>query len=549
MKSIYILSLFIFTLNYSFATDYHIGPSQALTTIGSVPWGNLLAGDNIYIHWKNTAYKEKWVINAQGTSTDRISIIGISGPNGEKPIIDGDGAVTPINLDYWGESRGVIKIGGSSFPANGLPNHITIENLEIKSSHDSYQFYDDNGNLQTYSGNAAAIYVEKCANLIISNCILHDSGNGLFIGEFNGESEHILIENNYIYGNGNVGSPYEHNSYTEAIDITFQYNHYGPLRTGADGNNLKDRSAGLVVKYNWIEGGNRQLDLVEAQGSTILVNHPSYSSTHVFGNTLIEPDGDGNQQIVHYGGDSGSMSDFRKGTLYFYNNTIVSYRSGYTTLIRLSTADESAEIFNNVIYTTASGNNLALSNSDGTINLHHNWLMENWVDSHGALNGTINDAGNNTTGTNPGFEDFNNHIFTPASNSPLVDQGDVIPSGLILLYNVVSEYVKHTEFTSRAVSGVLDIGAYEFSAPASVNNNGINEVITIYPNPVNDMLYIKTSQFLKLDIYNSFGQLILSSNSSQAVNGIDIKNISNGVYFLNYIINNKSEVIKFVKQF
>ncbi len=115
---------------------------------------------------------------------------------------------------------------------------------------------------------------KKLLILIIRNCTLHDSGNGLFIGEHNGLTENILIEKNYIYNNGIEGSYYQHNTYTSAINITYQFNRLGPLRTGAGGNNLKDRSAGLLIRNNWIEGGNRQLDLVDATGSTVLLIIP-----------------------------------------------------------------------------------------------------------------------------------------------------------------------------------------------------------------------------------------------------------------------------------
>lgn len=531
----------------AFATDYHVGPSQALTTIGSVPWGNLQAGDNVFIHWRSAPYKEKWVINAQGTAANRIRIIGVSGSNGEKPIIDGDGAITSTTLNYWGENRGVIKIGGSSVPSDGLPNYITIENLEIKSAHDTFQFTDDTGNVNSYVGNAAAIYVEKCANLIIRDCVLHDSGNGLFIGEFNGQSEHILIENNYIYGNGNVGSAYEHNSYTEAIDITFQYNRYGPLRAQADGNNLKDRSAGLVVKFNWIEGGNRQLDLVEAQGSAILVNHPSYSTTHVFGNILIEPDGDGNQQIVHYGGDSDSISDFRKGTLYFYNNTVISHRAGNTTLIRLSTVDETAEIFNNVIYTTATGDKMALTNVDGTVNFHHNWINENWVNSHSTFIGTINDAGNNVTGTDPLFENFSLQEFKPLVNSSLVNQGGIIPASLIVLYNVNQEYAKHTSSVTRSVSGGMDIGAYEYDLPAGIENLTEENILGVFPNPVIDELFILSTGIKSLIIYDYRGIIVLSRDNVSA-SSIDVHDLIKGVYFLEIKTSDDNKTVRFVKE-
>ena len=70
-------------------------------------------------HGRSTPYNEKWVINAQGNPGNWIEVIGIPGSNGEKPIIDGNGATTRLSLDYWNEARGVIKIGGSSIPADG----------------------------------------------------------------------------------------------------------------------------------------------------------------------------------------------------------------------------------------------------------------------------------------------------------------------------------------------------------------------------------------------------------------------------------------------
>src|SRR5690606_38049355 len=102
-------------------------------------------------------------------------------------------------------------------------------------------------------------------------------------------TENITVSHNYIYGNGVNGSILQHNSYCEAYNILYEYNRFGPLLSGAGGGALKDRSAGCVVRYNWIESGNRQLDLVEADGSG-LEQAPNYGVTHVYGNILIEPD-------------------------------------------------------------------------------------------------------------------------------------------------------------------------------------------------------------------------------------------------------------------
>lgn len=459
-KKVMLIMDLLMVCSLALATDYHIGPNQPLAQIADVDWTQLQPGDRVFIHWRAQAYKEKWVINVQGTAQSPISIIGVNGPNNQQPVIDGENAVTVAGLNYWNEPRGVIKIGGSNIPSDNLPQHIIIENLDIRSGHRDYQFINDQGNPEQYSTNAAAIYVEKAAHLTIRNCSLSHSGNGLFIGAFNGLTENIVIENNHIFGNGVVGRIYEHNSYTAAIDITFKFNRFGPLKAGAGGNNLKDRSAGLVVAYNWIEGGNRQLDLVDAEDSAVLVNHPSYSQTHVYGNILIEPDNDGNSQIVHYGGDSGTLADYRKGTLYFYNNTIISKRSGNTTLLRLSTNDETAEVFNNIYYGSANGQSLALMAGSGTFNYQHNWLKTNYRDCHCTPNGLINDLGNQVTGSNVGFVDLNNGNYRLQLNSAAIDQGMVIP-GNLSSHQPLWEYRKHQQSQPRLNDGIIDIGALE----------------------------------------------------------------------------------------
>ena len=161
------------------------------------------------------------------------------------PVIDGRDATTPAGLN---EQRGVIKIGGANNPPDTMPRYITIENLEVRSGRPPYSFTGRAGTTP-YVNNAAAIYVEKAENLVIRGCVLRDSGNGLFIGTSNENlTRDVTVEGNYILDNGNAGSLFEHYSYTAALGIMFQFNRYGPLRAGALGNNLKDRSAGLVAR-------------------------------------------------------------------------------------------------------------------------------------------------------------------------------------------------------------------------------------------------------------------------------------------------------------
>jgi hypothetical protein len=445
------------------AALYEVGEGKPFGTIGAVPWESLQAGDTVLIYWRPAPYNEKWVLARQGTPTAPITVRGVPGPGGDLPIIDGNGATTRLQLDYWSESRGVIKVGGSSVPADVMPQHVVIENLEIRSARPPYAFTDDAGSLQSYPNNAASIYIEKGEHITIRNCVTHDSGNGIFVASSDSAvSRSILIEGNHIYDNGNNGSIFEHNTYTAAIDIVYQYNRFGPLRAGAGGNNLKDRSAGLVIRYNWIESGNRQLDLVDAEDSGVIESDPAYRTTWVYGNVLIEPDGAGNRQIVHYGGDSGNSPGYRKGTLHFYHNTVVSTRAGITTLLRLSTDDEHCDARNNIVYVTAAGSNLALLDADGMLDITHNWFKPGWRYAYPTLDGTVNDDGTTIEGQAPGFANPSDPNYHLTALSGCVDQAGELHPTVLPAHDVTSQYLPHQAGTARLTTGMSpDLGAFE----------------------------------------------------------------------------------------
>jgi len=449
---------------------YEIGDGKPYSSIGAVPWESLLAGDTVLIYWRATPYREKWVVGRTGTPGAPLVVRGVSGPGGALPVIDGENATTRLALDYWNEPRSVIKIGGSSIPADMVPRYVVVENLDIRGARPPNSFTNDSGGVQTYSANAAAIHVERGEHITIRNCILRDSGNGLFVTSSDDEAaSDVLVEGNYILGNGNAGSIFEHNVYVAGIGMVFQYNRFGPLLSGAGGNNLKDRSAALVVRYNWIEGGNRQLDLVDGEDSVLIRSNPGYTATHVYGNLLVEPAGAGNKQIVHYGGDSGATGNYRNGTLYFFHNTIISLRTDSTTLFRLSTNANHCDARNNIVYVTTAGSGLAMLDSDGVLDLSHNWLKPGWRDSFGGLSGEIHDDGTSIETSTPGFEDFANQDYELATGSACIDGATALPPAILPEHDVILEYVKHQSSRGRVRSGASsDLGAYEAAGPVVI---------------------------------------------------------------------------------
>ena len=89
---------------------FEVGPGKALATPGEIQWESINPGDIIHIHWREKPYLNKWVLCRQGTEKQPIHILGISGPEGQQPVIDAENAKTPEPLDYWGDQRSLITV-------------------------------------------------------------------------------------------------------------------------------------------------------------------------------------------------------------------------------------------------------------------------------------------------------------------------------------------------------------------------------------------------------------------------------------------------------
>jgi hypothetical protein len=449
------------------ATTYEVGPDQKISTVGGVPWEALQPGDTVLIHWRPEPYREKFVLCRAGTEAAPITVRGVPGPDGALPRLDGENATTRPELKYWGGPRGVIKIGGAEIPPDTMPAHLVIENLDVSGALRPHAFTEPDGRTNSYRRDAAAIQIEKGEHIVIRHCRLHDSGNGLFISSNDQRaSRDILVEGNDISDNGNPGSGQEHNVYTEAAGLTFQFNHLGPLRPNCPGNNLKDRSAGLVVRYNWIEGGNKELDLVDAEDSALIRADPRYHDTYVYGNVLLKLPADLHPQLVHYGGDGEKASGYRKGTLHFFNNTVISYRAGATVLFWLSSPGETCDFRANLVAAVKPKTRFVLVQSAGNLRLDHNWFFPGVADC-GDPHGTAVVTGGETSVTNaaPQFVNLAAKDFRPAVPAPGPDsKRDGLPP-------VNWQYAAPQAVAPRPDAAAPGLGAYSSPRSASPSSS------------------------------------------------------------------------------
>lgn len=287
------------------------------------------------------------------------------------------------------QERGVLVLSLRAGDRWGhKPRYVELNRLNLRGASPDYSFTDQEGKTRHYSESAAALFIERGEHIVVRRCALTDSANGLFVASGDSEetvSRDILIEGNHIFGNGVADSFYQHNAYTEAVGMVYQFNRFGVLRAGAGGNALKDRSAGTIIRYNWIEGGAHLLDLVEPEESAKTTTaDPRFHKTYVYGNVLLNGPLDGGN-LVHYGGDSGNTAVYRKGILYFFNNTVIvrgEERTRWNTAVfRLETRDEQADVRNNIVFREGS-THLFLSDGAGGLRLGSNWVSQGfgkWV--------------------------------------------------------------------------------------------------------------------------------------------------------------------------
>ncbi len=488
-------------------TDYPVGPGQSYASISDVPWGELGPGDTVRIHYRSEPYREKIVISTSGSEDDPIRICGVAGPNGERPILDGDGAANdPDDAARYGnyapmEGLAMVMLYNRDYETK--VHNVVIEGLHIRNAKNTFNYTRMNGSTDSYEDGAACIRIQAADNVVIRDNELENCGNGIFTMSQGYNEAHLtrnlLIEGNYLHGNGQSGSYREHGVYIQAIGVIYQYNRFGANAPEAAGVTLKERTAGSIIRYNWFDSGSaRSLDLVEVEDAApwyieqeyrrlagdaidperlekVREAEAGYRKTYVYGNFFNHV---GSQtsagDLVHYGSDNDPALS-RAGTLYFYNNTI-SIRQNRSDAWRFrlfylgnrnatSPSMEVVEMFNNIVHFTGESSGtpsyFCLSDTNkGTINFGSNWMTGSWNASDIVANcyyGNESDA--------PTLNGVEN--LMDVSGTAPIDQATLEPLAPVVgmaqevsvPFKVTRQYQRHLKSAPR--SSVNSLGAME----------------------------------------------------------------------------------------
>jgi hypothetical protein len=485
-------------------TTYEVGPGLPISRLSQVPWLALKPCDNVNVHWQANPYRELILLSNRGAANRYIRITGVPGPGGQLPVLDGAGATASSAIPWLNpvlEGLGMIVVSPPRQYTYGYkPGYIEISNLEIRGASDRNGYTNGAGQSVAWQGFASGIYIERAENVAIRNCHVHDNGNGIFQNsKFDeaAQSRYLLVEGNYVHDNGRNGDAHEHNAYTEGVGTVYQFNYFGQPAAGSYGDNVKERSAGITFRYNYIEGGVDLIALRDPQSNgsfertqrdawgALLVN-----SAYVYGNVLVMREraewktGWGNT-LVGFGDGDASYGDVRGGTLFFYHNTVVSYHD-YNAY-----ADNPLfAVINSLNAPVVQARNnvfLALAATPGTkpqpfaIFYHYgnaafagNWISPGYRNNDGRASGSVmtpgqpwNGAGMGTVIGNaqnsPGMVSPAGGDLHLAAGSPLIDAGAALDPEVAKTNNLpVREWVAQTQGRARKQDAKPDVGAFEF---------------------------------------------------------------------------------------
>ncbi|TAF74386.1 MAG: T9SS C-terminal target domain-containing protein [Bacteroidetes bacterium] len=225
------------------------------------------------------------------------------------------------------------------------------------------------------------------------------------------------------------------------------------------------------------------------------------------------------------------------------NNTICNNNTTFLGGAIFCDSNSDPNFYNNIIFNnTKNGSeidNIYLSDNNSDPNFYYNNLQ-------GGING-INTNGNPYTGVfnnnfnlNPNFVDVTTGNYLLSSNSPCINTGKPDTTGL----NIPTIDLVNNQ---RIFENIIDLGCYESQEILSVEDVNISSKLTLYPNPVKNILNFNTTEIItKIEIYNILGILIYSKIIKD--NYVDLSNILVGNYFIKLYSENSTLHAKLYKE-
>jgi len=264
--------------------------------------------------------------------------------------------------------------------------------------------------------NGAALRLDG-KHLTLRGSYLHDNENGILTNN-DGVSD-ILIETTEFAHNG-YGDGYTHNLYIgQVASLVFRFNYTHDANVG---HNLKSRAQTSTIMYNRFSSEGTGAPSYE-------IDLPNAGLAYVIGNVIQQPANNQNSGMLTFGVEGATNT---RQELYVVNNTFIN-DAGKGTFINVGSGVTTPILVQNNVFAGA-----------GTVTGQANAILRT-----------------NYQGTAPGFVDRSGYNLLPLATSLLRDAGSAPGTGAGMALAPTGQYKHVAGSASRAVSGQIDIGAYE----------------------------------------------------------------------------------------
>ncbi len=336
-----------------------------------------------------------------------------------------------------GNGRAVIDAGGASADNKGIfavyGNQLTVENIEFK-------------NATSTSNNGAGIRFQG-STLLVRNCFFHDNQNGILASD--SDTSHIVVERSEFGYNG-YGDGLTHNLYINHVaSFTFRYNYSHHAKVG---HLVKSRAAVNFILHNRLS--------TELADSSYELDLPNGGLSFVIGNIIqqgLNSQQNGMMSYMVEGPDPRNPST----ALFVVNNTFAN--EAYSgTFVKVANGVATPAIIRNNIFS-----------GPGTVTTQPNAVLAGNFIGH------------------PGFVNAQGYDYRLVSTSPAINTG--VPPGDGAGYSLrpQTNYVHSACTETRAINGVIDVGALEYGAkgissscPAGPLSEGTLAIVRLSPTSV-----------------------------------------------------------------
>lgn len=376
-----------------------------------------------------------------------------------------------------------------------------------------------------------ALTIDECQHVWIDHNELYSKiGSGIGVDTYDGlldiknGSRYVTVSWNNIHHHMKTSLiGHTDNSNQAATDSQFKITYHHNYFHDTDGRNPSIRFGTIHLFNNYFENIT-DYGIAVRQGAHALLENNHYHNvyTPITTNKFNGPDGFVCESgTIYTGGTTEANNSITQVDCDFWNDLPYSYNLDPTNTVALMVQEYGG---------------VGIINTDSTVSLSSNANLSTLSASTGQLE--------------PSFDPLSVYYVLGVSEgteSVTISAETEDPDASVTGTGEYSELPGTATITVTAEDGTLKIYEVEITLPVATDEFAPDQ-ISIYPNPVTDILYINNMNDGIIEIFNLNGSLIRQFDQKAETVSVDMKSMPQGIYMIKIKSGNSTEVKKIIKR-